>query len=64
MLFLRNQSAVLAGNEHSKIVAIDVKSDIKVGGMQMGLGWIVEGGDLWPCQDDVARSRWAAKSAL
>ena len=59
-----DQSAILAGYEHRKIMAVDVESDIKVGGMQVRLGRIAERWDLRSCQDDIARSGWTAGPAL
>src|ERR1041385_3475815 len=63
-VFPRNKSAVLAGDEHRKIISVDVERDIEVGGMQMRFSWVVERWDLRPCQDDVARPRGAARPAL
>ena len=63
-LFSSDQSAVLKADAHRKIIPVDIECDIEVGGMQMGLGRIVESWDLWSCQDDVARSGRIARPAL
>lgn len=60
----RDSSTLFLGDPNGEVVSVDVQSNLKIAGMKVRFGWIVEIRDSRSSKDDVANSGSIARPAL